>query len=251
MIRFEQVFKKYEDKWAVADLSFDLPTGRCLVLYGPSGCGKSTALRLAAGFEKPDQGLVWIDQSPVSSTRRMVPPHERGIGMVFQDLALWPHMTVAEHLSFVLPESRRSKTRQREAVDEALDRVGLGVHRRKYPHQLSGGEKQRLAMARALIPKPEILLMDEPLCSLDTGLKRKLLLEIRQIIKKAEATTIYVTHDLQEALFVGDYIATMDDGTIRSIQRADAYGLNLMKHKVAMDSDRIRRGEGISERMGQ
>jgi iron(III) transport system ATP-binding protein len=251
MIRFENVFKKYEEKWAVLDLTFDVPPGRCLVLYGPSGCGKSTALRLTAGFEKPDRGRIWINQRLAGSPGKMIPPHARGIGMVFQDLALWPHMTIEEHLRFVLPEVRRAKQKYRDEIQATLDRVGLPVDPGKYPHQLSGGEKQRLALARALIAKPRILLMDEPLCSLDTDLKRKLLREIRQIIKSAGATTIYVTHDLQEALFVGNRICAMDAGLIRSIQDVDAYGLNRIRNKAALQHDMIDNGKRLSERTGQ
>jgi iron(III) transport system ATP-binding protein len=251
MIRFENISKKFEDRWVLADLSFNLEAGSCLVLFGSSGCGKTTALRLTAGLEKPEQGRIWINQRLVSSPGCMVLPHERGIGMVFQDLALWPHMTVEAHLMFALSPSTRGKTIQRESIRAALDQVGLCVDPRKYPHQLSGGEKQRLALARALIRKPDILLLDEPLCSLDTNLKRRLLREIRQIIKQSGATTIYVTHDLQEAIFVGDQLAMMEDGKIRSIQSARAYGLNRIGEKEAMRYDLFNGEEPISERTRQ
>lgn len=248
MIRFESISKKFQKRWALAEVSFEVAAGRCLVLYGPSGCGKTTALRLVAGLEKPDQGRVWINQRLVSSTRRMLPPHERGIGMVFQDLALWPHMSVEDHLMFALCASPRGNAKQREAIRATLDQVGLAVDPTQFPHQLSGGEKQRLALARALIRKPAILLMDEPLCSLDTELKRRLLREIRRIIKESGATTIYVTHDLQEAMFVGDLLALMESGKIRDLQPVPAYGLNRIKEKESMPYDLFDGKEPISER---
>lgn len=219
----------FKSKWALKDISFNLPKGRCLVLYGPSGCGKTTMLRLTAGFEKPDEGKIWINSRLVSAAQRLVRPYDRNVGMVFQDLALWPHMTVEEQLTFVLSARVRSKAEQETATRAALDQVGLNVGPDKYPHQLSGGEKQRLALARALIGKPEILLMDEPLSNLDSILKKKILQEIKKIIQTAGTTTIYVTHDLQEALFMADLLAVMDNGKIRSLDTVDAYGVNRIK----------------------
>jgi ABC-type Fe3+/spermidine/putrescine transport system ATPase subunit len=231
MIRFEKVSKQFDRQWAVRELSFELPAGRCLVLVGASGCGKTTLLRLAAGFEAPDRGSIWIQDRKVSTPRHQVPPHGRSIGMVFQDLALWPHMTVEQHLSFVVSASIRVRDKQEAAIHGALAQVGLEVAGGKYPHQLSGGEKQRLALARALICRPDILLMDEPLSNLDTMLKSKVLKEIRSIIQTAGVTTIYVTHDMQEAVFIADLLAVMDNHRFQSLEPIDTHRINRIGEK--------------------
>ena len=236
MVRFENVYKRYNGRYAARDLFFSVPRDHCLVLLGPSGSGKSTLLRLVAGLEKPDRGQIWIDRQLASTPGWMMKPFERSIGMVFQDLALWPHMSVEEHLTFVISTTEPSKAKRREMIRSMLDRVGLAVDLSAFPHQLSGGEKQRLALARALIGEPSILLMDEPLSSLDTLLKQTILGEIQSIIRSSGVTTIYVTHDLHEGLFVADLLAVMDSGRMRSMESVDSDRLKRMKDKK-MSSD--------------
>ena len=229
MIAFEKIHKAYNRRPVVTDICFEVPPGSCMVLYGPSGCGKTTLLRLAAGFERPDQGTIHINHHPASTPKHLVKPYERSIGMVFQDLALWPHMSVKQHLSFAIDGAAKSTRKHQKIIAATLEQVGLEVDQDAYPHQLSGGEKQRLALARALIGHPDLLLMDEPLCSLDTMLRSTILRRIKSIITSTGTTTLYVTHDLQEALYVGDLLAVMEKGRIRSIKPVETRQLNRIK----------------------
>jgi iron(III) transport system ATP-binding protein len=202
-------------------LSFELPGGRIGCLLGASGCGKTTALRAVAGFVRPDAGTVRIGGQVVSSPAEVVPPERRGVGVVFQDYALFPHLTVAGNVAFGL--RGRTGDARRQRVDEMLDLVGLtGIHER-FPHELSGGQQQRVALARALAPAPALLLLDEPFSNLDPDLREALALELRDILKAHGTTTLMVTHDQYEAFALADTVGVMERG--RVAQWDDAYRL--------------------------
>jgi iron(III) transport system ATP-binding protein len=195
-VSLKLVTKRFGTRVAVRSLSLDVARGATVGILGPSGCGKTTVLRLIAGLDVPDEGEVWLGGRLASSAGRLhLPPAQRNIGFVFQDLALWPHMTVAGNLSFVL-ESRRWPSNTRAArLDETLALVGLRDRARDYPTYLSGGEQQRVALARAVVGKPDLLLLDEPLSSLDADLRAGLREELAAIPKTLGVTMIYVTHD--------------------------------------------------------
>jgi iron(III) transport system ATP-binding protein len=218
MIVLENLSKNITDGFALQKIDLFVAEAETLVLFGPSGCGKTTTLRLIAGFEQPDDGVLRINGQCVTSRSAFIPPHQRGVGMVFQDLALWPHMTVWQHLAFSLSTAwmapRPAKKSQGRKIAHILESVRLIRKEKAYPHQLSGGEKQRLALARALVARPKILLMDEPLSSLDMHLRSAMLSDIRSMISQWHTTTVYVTHDWQEALFIGDRMAVMQNGQI-------------------------------------
>jgi ABC-type Fe3+/spermidine/putrescine transport system ATPase subunit len=242
-IVFEHVGKRLGPQFALADLCLEVPRGGTLALFGPSGCGKTTTLRLIAGFEQPDSGAIRIDGKTVGTARRQTPPHRRGIGMVFQDLALWPHMNVRRHLAFVLESRKMNKADQKRRIVQSLDRVALAAKAQAYPHQLSGGEQQRLALACALAVEPSVLLMDEPLASLDANLRSTLLHEIRSLIKSSQMTSVYVTHDWHEALFLADRIAMMQHGRIeRIVTPKEAHGFE--ENAISLDSRRNACGTG-------
>jgi iron(III) transport system ATP-binding protein len=209
MIRLEGATKRFGDVVAVDETSFCVDRGEVVAVLGPSGCGKTTLLRLVAGFEQPDAGAVEIDGRAVAGGGAWVPPEQRRIGMVFQDYALFPHLTVAENVGFGLPRRLRA-TR----VPELLDIVGLQGLGRRYPHELSGGQQQRVAVARALAPSPEVVLLDEPWSNVDPFLRESLRTEVTQIIRPLGVTVVLVTHDREEAFSLADRIALMRDGTI-------------------------------------
>lgn len=221
MIALDGLVKEVSSGFSLKDITLRVPSGSTLALFGPSGCGKTTTLRLMAGFEQPDAGSISINGRLVSTSRLMVAPHRRGIGMVFQDLALWPHMTAREHLGFVLEGRGVSRTEKKHKIAESLHRVQLSQKADAFPHQLSGGEKQRLAMARALAAAPDVLLMDEPLSSLDAHLRSSLLRRTRHLIHEMQMTTVYVTHDWHEAIYLADWIAIMKDGRITKMIKAE------------------------------
>jgi iron(III) transport system ATP-binding protein len=207
------VGKRFGEKEVVADLSFRLGPGSIGCLLGPSGCGKTTVLRLIAGFEAVSSGEILLNGEPVSRPGHSVPPERRRVGMVFQDYALFPHLTVEGNVAFGL---HRWPARERAArVRELLALVGLEGHERAYPHELSGGQQQRVALARALAPKPELLLLDEPFSNLDVELRERLGLELRQILKQEGITAILVTHDQQEAFAMADEIGVMHAGRLQ------------------------------------
>ncbi len=216
MISLKNLTKRYDAVIAVDGISLRVSQGEHLSLLGPSGCGKTTVLRLIAGFEKPDSGEVLINGETVSAPGKIIPPHKRRIGMVFQDLALWPHMTVRRNIEFGLTKDLSRKERK-EKVERVLSLVNLNRHLNYYPHQLSGGEQQRVALARTLILEPKILLLDEPLSSLDPQLKEELEKVITALQKKLNISTIYVTHNQDEALSLADRIAIMRRGCIEQI----------------------------------
>jgi iron(III) transport system ATP-binding protein len=206
---------------AVAGVSFGLHAGEIGVLIGPSGCGKTTLLRAVAGLERASAGSVLLSKTIVSSETIHLAPESRRIGMVFQDYALFPHMDVAHNVAFGI--HHLPKTERMARVTEVLALVDLPEMAKRYPHELSGGQQQRVALARALAPKPQLLLLDEPFSNLDVDLRERLAHELRAILKKANATALFVTHDQLEAFAIGDLIGVMHEGKLH--QWADAYTL--------------------------
>ncbi|WKZ37197.1 MAG: ABC transporter ATP-binding protein [Anaerolineales bacterium] len=200
---------------AVDDISFTLSNGEILALVGPSGCGKTTTLRLIAGLERPDSGSLHIKGGLVADERHFTPPEKRGVGMVFQDHALFPHMTVFENVKFGL--KGQPAVHARETTLSILKLVGLENFGERYPHQLSGGERQRVALARALAPRPVLVLMDEPFSSLDADLRHEVREQVRGILKAMSATAVFVTHDQEEALYMGDRLAVFQSGRMEQV----------------------------------
>ncbi len=211
-IEVDRVSKSFGERVAMNELSLHIERSERLVLFGPSGCGKTTVLRLLAGLEIPEQGSIRIDGRVVASAgKNLVPPEKRDVGMVFQDLALWPHMTVQQNLMFGL-NARGVQKREAEArVQEMLHRVGLERRAEARPHQLSGGEQQRVALARALVSRPSILLMDEPLSSLDDERKRTIASDLLRLQSQLGFTLIYVTHDQIETDLLASRVCRMCD----------------------------------------
>ncbi len=198
---------------AVDDVSLDLRSGEFVTLLGPSGCGKTTTLRIVAGLEKPDRGEVHLGGAHVTA----LPPFRRNIGMVFQSHALFPHMTVAENVAFGLRMRKVDARERRERVKSTLDLVRLGDFLQRYPHQLSGGQQQRVALARALVVSPDILLLDEPFGALDRKLRETLQEELRVLTREIGITSLFVTHDQEEALILSDRICVMNTGKIEQV----------------------------------
>lgn len=203
---------------AVSDISFEINDRFLLTLLGPSGCGKTTTLRCVAGLETPDSGEIFIGEIPVFSAKLgiCVPPHKRGVGMVFQSYAVWPHMTVSENVSFPLRRGRYKVPRSVaiQKVRDVLKLVGLDGFENRPAPLLSGGQQQRIALARALVYEPRLLLLDEPLSNLDAKLRDEMRLELRELINRLGISTLYVTHDQEEALTLSDEIAVMSKGQI-------------------------------------
>ncbi len=219
-LRCAGLAKAYGETAVVAGLDLEAGGGELVALLGPSGCGKTTTLRLIAGFEEPDAGLIEVGGRPVAAVgagtgaggRRSLPPEERRVGMVFQDYALFPHLSVARNVAFGLPRLGRGEREARVAA--ALAAVGLAGMGERSPHQLSGGQQQRVALARALAPSPEVVLLDEPFSNLDPALRAEVRSEVRQILAAAGATVVLVTHDRDEALSLADRVAVMGRGRI-------------------------------------
>jgi len=221
-INFESVSKCYDGRSAVCDFSLDIPRGERLVILGPSGCGKTTVLRLLAGFIAPDQGTIEIDEEVVATDgRNVIEPEKRHLGMVFQDLALWPHLTVKGNLEFGLKAQGVPGRQRTERVIEMLKLVHMESYMNSKPAQLSGGEQQRVALIRALILKPKALLMDEPLSSLDIELSMALRKEIVRLHKEIAFTLLYVTHNREEAFEIGSRVVIMSEGSIKRIGPVD------------------------------
>ncbi|MDE2640746.1 MAG: ABC transporter ATP-binding protein, partial [Chloroflexota bacterium] len=231
--------KSFGGVQAVQDVSFDVRPGEILALLGPSGCGKTTTLRLIAGFERADAGAVRIGGHTVVDERLSLPPEARRVGMVFQDYALFPHLTVGANVQYGLdaPAGRAeglgaklSRAAARyvpyapapadDRVREALALVSLGDMADRYPHELSGGEAQRVALARALAPRPELILLDEPFSNLDTRLRASVRAEVRAILKRAGAAAVFVTHDQEEAFSLADRVGVMWEGRVAQLGTA-------------------------------
>ena len=214
-IEVDRVSKSFGTRVAINQLSLHVAKSERLVLFGPSGCGKTTVLRLLAGLEVPEQGSIRIDGRVVASAgKNLVPPERRDLGMVFQDLALWPHMTVQQNLMFGLNARRVQKREAGARVREMLQRVGLEHRIDAKPHQLSGGEQQRVALARALVSRPSILLMDEPLSSLDDERKDAIVSDLLGLQSQFGFTLVYVTHDRVETGLLASRVCQMRDGRI-------------------------------------
>jgi putative spermidine/putrescine transport system ATP-binding protein len=209
--------KRYGDGVAVDEISLDLSPGQFTTLLGPSGSGKTTTLNMIAGFASVDAGEILMDDRPIAD----VPAHKRNIGMVFQHYALFPHMTVAENVSFPLRRRKVGKSERERRVGDALKLVHLEGYGHRYPRQLSGGQQQRVALARALVFEPRVLLLDEPLGALDKKLREWLQLEFKRIHRELGITFVYVTHDQEEALVLSDVIAVFNNGKIEQVGSAD------------------------------
>lgn len=213
-VKFDGVQKSYDgETLVVKNLNLDIAPGEFVTMLGPSGSGKTTCLMMLAGFEAATHGEIYLKGQPINN----VPPHKRNIGMVFQNYALFPHMTVRENLAFPLKVRRMSNRNVREKVTRALDMVQMGEFGSRKPAQLSGGQQQRIALARALVFEPELVLMDEPLGALDKQLREHMQYEIKHLHERLGVTVVYVTHDQSEALTMSDRIAVFDDGVIQQL----------------------------------
>lgn len=212
LVRFVDIQKSYDgESLVVKSLNLDVAKGEFLTMLGPSGSGKTTCLMMLAGFEPATHGEIYLKENPINK----VPPHKRGIGMVFQNYALFPHMTVAENLAFPLEVRKMDKSDREARVNRALDMVQLGAFGDRRPAQLSGGQQQRVAVARSLVFDPDLVLMDEPLGALDKNLREQMQYEIKHIHENLGLTVVYVTHDQSEALTMSNRIAVFDDGIIQ------------------------------------
>jgi iron(III) transport system ATP-binding protein len=220
-LTFEDVTRRYGETLALDHVSLDIAPSEILCLLGPSGCGKSTLLRVAAGVERPSSGRILLDGQEVAGPAAYVPPERRGVGLMFQDFALFPHLSILDNVAFGLKSLSRSEARAEARA--SLERVGLAHYAGEYPHILSGGEQQRVALARAIAPRPSVLLMDEPFSGLDPRLREKMREETLAILHETRATSIVVTHDAEEAMRMGDRVALMRKGRI--IQTGNALDL--------------------------
>jgi ABC-type Fe3+/spermidine/putrescine transport system ATPase subunit len=212
------VTKRFGSHVALDSVSLEVPAGTAAVVLGPSGCGKTTLLRIIAGLDVPDSGEVLLNGMTVSSRGRIhVPPHQRGLGFVFQDLALWPHLTVRQNLDFVLGSMALPRAEQDRRAQDALALVRIEELAGRFPHQLSGGEQQRVALARATVREPRVLLLDEPLSSLDAELRADLRSELARLQRALTLTTVYVTHDREDAAALADCVIEMRAGRILAV----------------------------------
>jgi iron(III) transport system ATP-binding protein len=202
---------------AVHEVSLDVAPGELMTLLGPSGCGKTTTLRMIAGFQEPSAGEIWIGEHDVTG----IEANQRNIGFVFQNYALFPHLSVFENVAYGLKVQRMDAADIRRAVTDVLALVGLASYERQMPHQLSGGEQQRVALARAIVIKPRVLLFDEPLSNLDAKLRTQMRGEIRDLQRRLGITAVYVTHDQEEAMAISDRIAVMNKGVIEQVGTAE------------------------------
>ncbi len=215
IVTLTNVHKQFAEETAVRNVSVAVQRGELLTLLGPSGCGKTTTLRLIAGLESPSGGQIEIEGEVVATGEQATAPEVRDVGIVFQDFALFPHLTVRENIAFGLTD--RTDDEISDRVDEMLELVDLPEHGEKSPEQLSGGQKQRVALARSLAPEPDVLLLDEPFSNLDVRLRVEMREEVRSILKTAGVTAISVTHDQEEALSISDRVAVMNDGQIEQL----------------------------------
>lgn len=220
--------RRFDGRAVVEDVSLAIQPGEVMCLLGPSGCGKSTTLRMIAGVEMQDSGEIWVDGTLICDTVFRVPPERRGIGLMFQDFALFPHLSVADNVAFGLKGSREFK---RSRVEELLERVDLMRFIDGYPHELSGGEQQRVALARALAPKPRIMLMDEPFSGLDNRLRDGIRDETLAVLKEEDTAVLLVTHEPEEAMRMADQIALMREGRI--VQQGAPYNVYTRPHDRA------------------
>ena len=211
------IHKSFEDNEVLTGIGFEILDGEILALLGPSGCGKSTLLSIIAGIESPDHGQIYWDGSQVDN----IPPHRRGFGLMFQDYMLFPHMNVYENIAFGLKMSGMDRDAIQARVIETLELVGLVGFGKRDVNSLSGGEQQRVALARSLAPRPGLLMLDEPLASIDRTLRERLMVDLRRILRQLEQTAIYVTHDQEEAFALADRVVVMRQGKVEQIGRPE------------------------------
>jgi iron(III) transport system ATP-binding protein len=229
IIRARSVAKSYGSEAVLSDFNLDVWNGSIVGILGISGSGKTTALRLVAGFDKPDSGIIEMRDKVISSKDTFLPPEERNVGMVFQDYALFPHLNVEKNISFGLSRDEIKSGR----LEEVLSMCNLEIYRNKFPQDLSGGQQQRVSLARALAPKPEVILLDEPFTSLDAHMARDLREEVVSLLRQTETTAIIVTHDQEEALSVCDVVSVLENGgVIQSATPQEIY-LNPVSQTVA------------------
>ena len=219
LLAVDSIECRFGPRTIIEDFSFTVSEGEINTLLGPSGCGKTTLLQAIAGFNPVTQGTIRLHDQTIAQPDDALPPEKRGIGMVFQDYALFPHLTVHDNIGFGLKHLDRAEREAR--IREVLDLVQMTELTDRYPHQLSGGQQQRVALARALAPKPRLLLMDEPFSNLDTELRRALATEVRDILKRAGITAIMVTHDRDEAFAISDHIGVLDNGRLLQWDRPE------------------------------
>ncbi len=216
-VELRNLTKIYGDVAVVDDLSLNIEHGQLMCLLGPSGCGKTTTLRMLAGFVEPTAGEIRVGEKVVSSPKAVLPPEQRNMAMIFQNYALWPHMTVAENILYGLKLRKIDRATQKQRIDAILATTRLAAVAEHYPGELSGGQQQRVALARALIVEPETLLLDEPLSNLDANLREEMRFEVRRLHDAYRYTTLYVTHDQAEAMTTADLICVMNRGRIEQI----------------------------------
>ena len=259
-ISLEHVVKRFGELAAVDDFSLEIADREFVTLLGPSGCGKTTLLRLIAGFVAPDAGTIRVDDRVLSIPSAVVPPERRGMGMVFQNYAIWPHKTVFENVAFGLDVRKVPRLEIRARVAKILEAVNLGGLESRYPSQLSGGQQQRVALARSLVVEPSILLLDEPLSNLDAKLRERMRWELKDLQRRTGITFVYVTHDQSEAMALSDRIAVMHQGRLQQCGPprevyaqptnrtvADFMGLvNLLPGRVARDTSAVTFGGAYS-----
>jgi spermidine/putrescine transport system ATP-binding protein len=240
-VQLVDLVKRFGEFTAVAGINLEMPPGEFFSLLGPSGCGKTTTLRMIAGFERPSEGQILLDEVDMAQT----PPHKRDVNTVFQNYALFPHLTVEENVAFGLKYQKASKDETRDRVGKALELVQMSQFANRRPNQLSGGQQQRVALARALILNPKVLLLDEPLGALDAKLRKRLQIELKALQEEVGITFIYVTHDQEEALTMSDRIAVMSQGRVEQVggpkeiyeSPATAYVADFLGVSNLMDAD--------------
>ena len=220
-VTLQHLQKAFGDSVVVRDVSAVIRDGEFVTLLGPSGCGKTTILRMIAGFEKPTAGEIWFDDTLISGGKTFVPPEKRGIGMVFQSYAVWPHMTVFDNVAYPLTIRKTPREEIRIRVERALSLTHLESYAQRLPSQLSGGQQQRVALARALVAEPRLLLLDEPLSNLDAKLRESMRFEIKRLQKALGITVIYVTHDQTEAMAMSDRILVLNKGELQQAGRPE------------------------------
>jgi ABC-type Fe3+/spermidine/putrescine transport system ATPase subunit len=220
-VALRNVTKRFASHRALDDVTLTVAARESVVILGPSGCGKTTLLRVIAGLDVPDEGEIWLRNVQAAGPRRnLLPPYRREIGFVFQDLALWPHLTVAGNLQFVLDALKIPRAERSRRIDDALKLVRIDRFATRHPHELSGGEQQRVALARALVGSPRLLLLDEPLSSLDAELRAAMRSELARLQRTLALTTVYVTHDPEDAAVLADRVIEMRAGRIVAVTEA-------------------------------
>lgn len=244
-LAIEHVTHRFGATLAVDDAELTVGAGEVVCLVGPSGCGKTTLLRVAAGLEALQEGRVTIGGAVMADGAGSVPPENRNVGLVFQDYALFPHLTVRGNIAFGL--QKHSSSERDQLVAQALERTGMSGYAKTYPHQLSGGQQQRVALARALAPRPRVVLLDEPFSGLDTSLRHRVRDQAAQILRDSGIATLMVTHDPEEAMYLADRIAVMDKGRIRQVGSPDEIYLKPANAFVAAFFGDVNRFEGIVE----